>query len=223
MRQLAPHPPASLADQVYQRLSRMILTRRLAAGEALVEGRLAEEMAVSRTPMREALSRLAGAGLLERQGTGTYAVQRVSAPEFFQSLAVRQLLEPEAAALAAGRAEAGEIAGLRATIAELAGVARQAEPHWDADDRVHELVADASGNPVLGRMVRELRIKTRLFEVLEPFDRVATDAQEHEALLKAIEAGDAKAARRAMAAHLRNLERFVLATLSGTGRRVAGH
>lgn len=223
MRQLAPHPPASLADQVYRRLSRMILTRRLAAGEALVEGRLAEEMAVSRTPMREALSRLAGAGLLERQGTGTYAVQRVSATEFFQSLAVRQLLEPEAAALAAGRAEAGEIAGLRATIAELAGVARQAEPHWDADDRVHELVADASGNPVLGRMVRELRIKTRLFEVLEPFDRVATDAQEHEALLRAIEAGDGKAARRAMAAHLRNLERFVLATLSGTGRRVTGH
>ena len=107
MRQLAPHPPASLADQVYRRLSRMILTRRLAAGEALVEGRLAEEMAVSRTPMREALSRLAGAGLLERQGTGTYAVQRISAAEFFQSLAVRQLLEPEAAALAAGRAEAG--------------------------------------------------------------------------------------------------------------------
>ena len=63
-------------------------------------------------------------------------------------------------------------------------MARQAEPHWDADDRVHELVADASGNPVLGRVVRELRIKTRLFEVLEPFDRVATDAEEHEAILQ---------------------------------------
>jgi DNA-binding GntR family transcriptional regulator len=201
----------------------MILTRRLAAGEALVEGRLAEEMAVSRTPMREALSRLAGAGLLARQGTGTYAVERVGAAEFFQSLAVRQLLEPEAAFLAAGRAEVAEIASLRGTIADLAGVARQAEPHWDADDRVHELVAAASGNPALGRVVREMRIRTRLFEVLEPFDRVATDAQEHETILKAVEAGDGKAARRAMASHLRNLERFVLATLSGTGRRSAGH
>ena len=68
---------------------------------------------------------------------------------------------------------------------------------------------------MLARVIRDMRVSTRLFELLRPFERVATDAREHEAILAAVEAGDARAARRAMAEHLRALERYVLATLSG--------
>jgi DNA-binding GntR family transcriptional regulator len=215
---LAPaSPPAaeSLADQAYHAVSRWILTRRLAGGQVIVEGRLAERFNISRTPIREALLRLEAEGLLSKQGTGSYTVRRITASEFFQSMRVRALLEPEAAALAAGRIAADRLQALRDEIAGLAGAPLQEEAHWDADDRLHGLIAAGGGNPVLARLIRDLRRTTRLLEVVEPFDRVADDAREHIAIIEAVAAGDRRTARRAMAGHLHAVERAVLATISG--------
>ena len=208
-------PPQSLADRAHDRLAHDILTRRLAGGETLVEGRLAETMGVSRTPMREALSRLEGEGLLVRQGSGGFAVRQVSVHEFFHALRVRVMLEPEAAR-AAARSQAPpvhEIAALRARIGHLSDAERQASPHWDADDSLHRLVATMAGNPVLARIIESLRQTTRLLEMLRPFDRVADDAREHTQILLALEAGEADTAARAMAAHLKSVEQFVLQRL----------
>jgi len=118
-------PPQSLADRAHDRLTRDILTRRLAGGETLVEGRLAETMGVSRTPMREALSRLEGEGLLVRQGSGGFAVRQVSVREFFHALRVRMMLEPDAAA-AAARSEAPPVHGIAALRAHRPPVRRRA-------------------------------------------------------------------------------------------------
>jgi DNA-binding GntR family transcriptional regulator len=214
---LAPASPPlaeSLADQAYRAVSRWILTRRLAGGQVIVEGRLAERFNISRTPIREALLRLEAEGLLFKQGTGSYTVRRITASEFFQSMRVRALLEPEAAALAAGQIAADRLQALRDEIAGLAGAPLQGEAHWDADDRLHDLIATASGNLVLARLIRDLRRTTRLLEVVEPLDRVADDAGEHIAIIEAVAAGDRRAARRAMAGHLRAVERVVLATIS---------
>ncbi len=211
----APPPVAeSLADQAYRAVSRWILTRRLAGGQAIVEGRLAEQFNISRTPIREALLRLEAEGLLVKEGSGSYTVRRITASEFFQSMRVRALLEPEAAALAADRIGADQLHALREEIASLADTSLQQEAHWDADDKLHDLIAAASGNPVLARLIRDLRRTTRLLEVMEPFDRVADDAREHIAIIEATAAGDQRAARRAMITHLRNVERAVLATIS---------
>ena len=207
----------SLADRTYGKLCRDILGRRLAGGETLMEGRLAESMGVSRTPMREALSRLEGQGLLVRQVNGAFAVRQVSASEFFQALKVRLMLEPEAAATAALNPgpPTREIAALRTRIGRLSADERQAAPHWDADDSLHRLVADMAENAVLAATIESLRQTTRLLEVLRPFDRVAADAQEHEQVLRAIERHDAAAARQAMTLHLKGLEQFVLGRLCG--------
>jgi DNA-binding GntR family transcriptional regulator len=210
----SPPPVDSLADQAYRAVSRWILTRRLAGGQVIVEGRLAERFNISRTPIREALLRLEAEGLLFKQGTGSYTVRRITASEFFQSMRVRALLEPEAAALAAARIAADRLQALRHEIAGLAGAPLQEEAHWDADDRLHDLIAAASGNSVLARLIRDLRRTTRLLEVVEPLDRVADDAREHIAIIEAVAAGDRRAARRAMAGHLRAVERVVLATIS---------
>ena len=67
---------------------------------------------------------------------------------------------------------------------------------------------------MLARLIRDLRRTTRLLEVVEPLDRVADDAREHIAIIEAVAAGDRRAARRAMAGHLRAVERVVLATIS---------
>lgn len=212
----AARPPVaeSLADQAYRAVSRWILTRRLAGGQAIVEGRLAEQFNISRTPIREALLRLEAEGLLVKEGSGSYTVRRITASEFFQSMRVRALLEPEAAALAADRIGADQLHALREEIASLADTSLQQEAHWEADDRLHDLIAAASGNPVLARLIRDLRRTTRLLEVMKPFDRVADDAREHIAIIEATAAGDQRAARRAMITHLRNVERAVLATIS---------
>src|ERR1043165_3211847 len=78
--------PDNLALQAYRSLRALILTRRIAPGAAVVEGRLAEELRISRTPMREALVRLVGDGLLERADARSYSVRRVSPTEYFQSM-----------------------------------------------------------------------------------------------------------------------------------------
>ena len=99
----ALEPDASLAERAYEELSRLVLTRKLPGGSLVVEGRLAQQLDISRTPMREAILRLAAEGLLVKQGSRSYAVRRVHPVEFFQALKVRELLEGEAVELAIGR------------------------------------------------------------------------------------------------------------------------
>ena len=68
---------ASLSEQAYARLRELILDRRIAAGSLLLEGKIADELGISRTPMREALGRLAGEGLLVRRDARSYSVRTV--------------------------------------------------------------------------------------------------------------------------------------------------
>lgn len=205
---------SNLAEQAYLDLRTRILTRRLPGGQPLVEERLARSLELSRTPLREALIRLLGEGLLVKFEGGSYAVRRITANEYFQSMKVRLLLEPEAAARAAGRIEAEDARELRELITSLGAAEHQLEAHWTADDRLHETIAQASGNIVLARAIGSARTPARLFELTNPFQRVSIDATEHLAILDAACAGDSKAASRAMQSHLRNLEREMLKMIS---------
>jgi len=215
---VGPEPPeneAHLSDLAYADLSRLVLTRALSGGSLVVEGRLAQQLNISRTPMREAILRLAAEGLLVKQGSRSYAVRRVDAVEFFQALKVRELLEGDAIERAIGRVSPGEIAALRDGIVHLGTLGRQAPAHWEMDDRVHLLFPEALGNGVLARMIRQLRVSTRLFELTSPSGRVAADAVEHLAVLDAFAAGDAPRARAAMVTHLRNVASEILDIVSG--------
>jgi DNA-binding GntR family transcriptional regulator len=202
----------NLADQAHAKLTRLILQRQLPGGTMVIEARLAEQLQISRTPMREAMLRLAAERLLVKHGSRSFAVMPA---EFFQSMKVRELLEQEAIAAAAGKVPPARIAAIQQDIARLATARTQDRAHWDADDRLHLLFADACGNDVLARLIRELRVVTRLFEITSPFVRVQADGAEHLAVLAAFAAGDIKAARQAMRKHLRNLVDEAMAILSG--------
>ena len=210
-----PEGDANLADFAHAELSRLVLTRALPGGSFVIEGRLAEQLKISRTPMREAILRLAAEGLLVKQGSRSYAVRRVEPVEFFQSLKVRELLEGEAVTLAIGRIPPETIAGLRAEVVRLGAQAQQAATHWDLDDRLHLLFPDALANRVLAGMIRQLRVNTRLFELISPSGRVEADVVEHLAILDAYAAGDAVRARAAMATHLRNVAAEILDIVGG--------
>ena len=109
----------NLSNQAHQAISEMIQRRRLRGGEVIVEARLAEVLNISRTPLREALQRLEGEGLVIK-GTGrSFMVRHVDLREYLQSLKVREILEPEAATLAVGRIPRSQLAEARQEIVEL--------------------------------------------------------------------------------------------------------
>lgn len=204
----------NLSNLAYNAVSEMIRHRRLRGGEIIVEQRLAETLGISRTPLREALQRLEGEGLVVK-GTGrSFLVRKVDLKEYLQSLKVREILEPEAAALAAGRIPPGEMASVRAEINALrTTVPYHTDAHWRSDDNLHELYARHSGNQVLTTLIRTLRVTTRLFEIANLADRLEADSAEHLQIVEALEQEDAKAARRAVTHHLRSLNKHTLDTV----------
>ena len=82
----------TLAEQAYADLSKMIHQRDFKGGQQIVELRLAEQLGISRTPIRQALMRLEGEGLLQKSGSRHYFVRRVELQEYLHSLKVRELL-----------------------------------------------------------------------------------------------------------------------------------
>jgi DNA-binding GntR family transcriptional regulator len=163
----------------------------LPVGSMVVEGKLAEQLDISRTPIREAIHRLAAEGLLTRQGSRSYVVRQVQSVEFFQALNVRELIEGEAVELAIGRIAPAVLEELRQKILGLGRLDKQHEAHWEMDDRLHLLFPEALNNGVMVRMIGELRMITRLFELTSPSGCVASDANEHLAILDAFAEGNA--------------------------------
>ena len=207
----------NLSSQAYRAVSDLIRSRRLRGGEIIVEAKLAEMLGTSRTPLREALQRLEGEGLIVKNATRSFVVRHVDLSEYLQSLKVRELLEGEAAALAVGHIDPAAMQAVRREIEELATAsAYHTDAHWRSDDNLHELFATACGNPVMAQTIRSLRVTTRLFEIARLADRVGPDTEEHLEILAAFEATDARHARRAVHAHLRSLSRHALQSV-GSG------
>lgn len=208
-------PASRLAEAAYATIRTMVLHRELPGGTLVVEIHMADQLGISRTPMREALARLVGEGLLVRDGAGSFTVRKVTATEFFQTMRVRELLEVEAIRLAIGRVDPEYIGRIRRRVASMADSAKQESTHWTVDDDLHLMFAEATGNKVLENLIRNARITTRLFEIVSPFQRVREDAAEHLDLLDAFSRNGQRATCEAMLRHLRNLEAHVAAALTG--------
>lgn len=204
----------NLSNLAYKSVTELIRGRRLRGGETIVESRLADQLNISRTPLREALQRLEGEGLVVKGNGRSFKVRHVDLGEYLQSLRVREILEPEAAAMAAGHIPRQELATVRAEINSLRdATAYHTDAHWRSDDNLHELFARHSGNEVLVKAICDLRVTTRLFEIARLADRVERDSAEHLAILEALEAEDSKAARKAVQVHIRSIGDFAVATV----------
>jgi DNA-binding GntR family transcriptional regulator len=200
---------ASLAEQAYERLRMLILDRQISPGSPLQEARLAEDLRISRTPMREALVRLAGEGLLVRRDARSYAVRALGTKEYFDCMRAREVIECEAIALAVGKITDAEIEALEADIRALGEGEHSETEHWHFDDRFHLLIANASGNVVFPRLVEELRVNARLFRLHSPLHRHSENHDEHGEIVRALRTRDVDKARTAMREHLRSLQEDV--------------
>lgn len=206
----------SLSERAMLAIRRMIFAGDLPGGTIVQDRKLAEQLGLSRTPVREALGRLAGEGYLRRDGR-LLTVQGVSIEDVMEILATRRALEGETARLAAGRLPPGELAGIRAAIDGMAEPrAVSHDRHWSVDDLVHLSIAEASGNRLMARLVKELRERTRMFGLSRIPRRFDPGKGEHLAILSAIERGDGGAAAEAMQRHIDNARQGILDLLAGT-------
>ncbi|GAB4283346.1 MAG: GntR family transcriptional regulator [Roseovarius sp.] len=196
----------SLSEAAHRRITELIRARVLRGGEMLVEQKLAERLGISRTPLREALQRLEGEGMIQKTAGRSFTVRRVDMQEYLQSLKMREVVEAEAASLAVGRVPAAEIEAARREIKRLQKVtSSHTDAHWDSDDEVHGLCTRYCGNAVMAGIIARLRVTTRLFEIAGLKERIGPDAVEHLAILDGLQSGDPVQARRAMRAHLKSL------------------
>jgi DNA-binding GntR family transcriptional regulator len=204
---------AKLSVVAYGALLDMILRGTIAPGELVTERQIAARLGMSRTPVREAVRRLEGEGTLERQRSGALIVRPYSMEEFLHALAVRRLLEGEAARLAAGRIAPEVLAALRDRIARLRrdGMAESARQ----DDRdFHAAIAQASGNPVLATTIADLRKHTAMFRLGRLPERLDQVCDEHLAIAEALASGDGDAARAVMQNHIDNVRAHLLRRLT---------
>jgi DNA-binding GntR family transcriptional regulator len=200
---------ASLADQAYLAIRTLIVTLDLAPGSNISEPELVERLGIGRTPVREALRRLAQEKLVEVFPRRGMVVTTVDVRDLARLCEVRAVLEPEAARLAAERAttqDLAEIAGLIAEIDNQRG--RNDRLLIDLDQRIHRAIYRASHNEFLaetleGYYAHALRI---WMLALDRTTELPAAVQEHHQLLEAIARGAGERAAEIMAAHVGHFE-----------------
>ncbi len=209
----------SLAEHAYQRVLELILGGRLAPGAALQERKLAELLNMSRTPLREALSRLEAERLITRTHGRAPVVSHVGIENFVFILDMRRVLEVEAAGRATGRI--GPDVAER-VIAAIDGLVRVEQPtpaqHWAVDDLVHETIADAAGNPLIAQTIRDLRRRTHLFNTTRIPQRLMPGASEHHSMVAAVMGNNPDLSRQIMGKHLDNVKDAIIEYLLGSRR-----
>lgn len=140
---------------------------------------------------------------MERLSNGSLIIRQVSTDELLDILLVRRLLEAEAAALAAGQVELRELDPLiQETRSLIEDPEQEFEAFWRYDDRFHEFIAAGSGKPLLNTLIKDLRNKARMCNLLRMQKNFQQQASEHLAVLEAMRAADPAAARDAMFRHL---------------------
>ena len=194
------------SELVYRRLKDDIISGELPPGSRLIELGIAADFGVSRTPVREALKRLAAENLVLADPARGVVVHAPDAGEIEDVFVVREALDGLAARLAAHRITPSELSRLRLIVDSM----RQAvandrrEQIVVANGRFHDVIYSAAGNPMLARVASDLRDFVRRFSTL-PFaspDRVEDVLAEHEAILAALLAHDPEAAELASNGHL---------------------
>ena len=215
---------ARLYEQIVQQIEESILKGSLKPGDQLpAERELAQKFGVSRTAVREAVKALTEKGLVEAfSGRGTFITDgtqqaikqsldlmiKIGQPEGSVQLAeVREIIEPEIAALAAVRCEEQHLASMREAVAVMDQAKQDPDAFIEADLDFHLALAEAAANPMILSLLdsivgllREQRL--RIFNVEGGPDR---GQYHHKRILEAVREHDAEKARASMRAHLKQI------------------
>lgn len=227
-------------EHVYQQIRRKLAVGAIAAGARLSPTVLAKELGVSSTPVREALSQLQTEGLAVHTPHRGVFVRQSDREELVELIEMRTIMECHAAAQAARRISSDQLRelddawdGMMCRIVEGCNIIPGTDPReflqaWNVADMVFHLVlARASGNRQLLRTIDDLRIMTRMFGHrndppsvwANPAVFYQRNEQIHKDIYEAVRRHDAKAARRAMAVHMRASRKTLLRRLDWLRRQ----
>lgn len=196
----------SLAEEVYTRLKRDIVSHKLPPGTPLNELGLAQSLNTSRTPVREALRRLQAEGLVEIVRSRGARVSEVSFREASEAYEIRGLLEPHAARLAVERLTEESARSLREMRDRLNAPSLTSDTavRWEMDRELHDLILETAGNELLRSLVWDLRVRTDRAYAYLAEGALAASRREHVHILEAILSKDANAAEESLRTHLVN-------------------
>ena len=210
-------PPALLADRAYEELRDRLVTLQIKPGEPIDEERLGTELEMGRTPIREAIKRLALENLVTVfPRRGTFAAE-INITDLAHITDVRQALEGQAAYRAAERLTDAQRIEVNQLLDELrASRGSDDMPALMAlDTRVHRFLYEAAGNPFLEEtLARYLNLSLRIwYLVIDRLPHMFQRVHEHEPLLEAIAARNPELARDIVAGHVATFESEIRSVL----------
>ena len=207
-----------LAQAAAEDIIEMIRTNHMKPGDRLEnEYELAKKLNVGRSTVREAVKSLETRNILTiKRGAGTFISQNEGVAVdplgislmgkdeemALELLDVRMILEPESAALAAIHADKNEIAEISRQNRKVIGMIRQGLNHHEEDARFHQLIAEATKNRIIAKLVPIIQQSVGLTVEMTSKRLTETTVSFHEQIVEAITRGDANGARSAMIAHI---------------------
>jgi len=214
--------PNSLHDEVAAQLRERIFAGELAPGTFLDEVRLAQDLSISRTPLREALKVLTAEGLVRHEPRRGCFVNEVTEQDLDEIFPVIALLEGRCAFEAAQHATDADLQQLEDLHQKLARHARakRINEYYDTNFAIHEAIIALAGNRWLASVIGDLRkiVKLARLQQLHAPGRLEQSLAEHLAVFAALKARDAEGAEAAMRTHLTR-QRGALRELAGAQRR----
>jgi DNA-binding GntR family transcriptional regulator len=208
--------PRPRAADVERAVTQWILTGELSAGQKLTEQKVAERLAVSRGPVREALRALAEAGLLQIEPNRGASVRKVDLKEAIEIHDVYSALEELAARSAARSISGAQIEELKALVEgmDAAAEAEDLDRYYALNLSFHQRLVEASGNRRLLRIYNRLLNELHLFRRFGLMQRgqMQSSNHEHHQILEKVAAGDPEKAAEAMWRHTSERRRQMLAS-----------
>lgn len=208
MQAIAPIPRKALHEEAIDRLRDLIVQGELAAGARLNERVLCEKLGISRTPLREAIKLLAAEGLVDLLPNRGAVVAALDTGRLSETLQVMGALEGLAGELACRHAPQASIADIRRLHEKMLAMHKRGDlaGYFRHNQAIHQSIVEASGNPVLANLYRQLNTTARRARYMANLSKERWDAavREHEAILTALEARDVRTLKRLLRDHLAN-------------------
>jgi DNA-binding GntR family transcriptional regulator len=193
-------------DSVYRKLKTAIRKRYIRQGSQLVEVALAQQLGVSRTPVRSAIKRLESEGLVNSIPNRGAFVITPTQREIEETFLVRAQLENMASRLTTANITPKQVQALRDLIETERAIfdKNNLDEYYAINDSLHLKIAEFSGNRVLSSYIRELLDRTRIFLILyDPFYKIEYNPTiEHQTIVDAIASHDAEQACTALQEHI---------------------
>ena len=206
--------PTNLHEQTYQNLKTMIVEGAIAPGSKLNERALAEILSVSRTPIREAIRRLAAAGLVELINNRGAIVPTLNKEDVLNAFELMAELEGFSGELAAKRITKEALSEIEALHYEMLACysRKDLSGYYKLNSQIHQHINLAAGNPVLTNTYSQVNARIQALRFRSNQDQTKWDEAvlEHGEMIAALKAADGQRMRKVLMQHLANKKNAIL-------------